>query len=432
MRVLAYTEHRRVVISCMTRYGKSWSVAQGVILWILRNPHKKVAIIAPTNDKTAIIRNYIADFVARSDFLISLLDLEKKGTDYIKKEVSKKRMTWTNGVEMRTLSAEGRGDALMGFGADLVVVDESCYVAYEVYRGKISRMLGDRADTSVYIEIGNPIHRDNQMWEHWLSPDFYKVHIGWKDALKEGRTSLSFIERQKAELTPREFKILYEADFPEETEDQLINSSWIEKAIRPIPNGIYPESKRLGVDVARFGNDLTVITKGFKFESLYVVESIEFHHKEDTMYTVGRIRALINSDSNIKRVCVDTDGLGGGVSDRLQELVDEGELDVEVIQFHGGKGITTSEKDKKRFQNQKAQAYFHLRDLFEKGNIIIPNEIKLKSELMKMKWKPTSSNKIKILDPGEAENDTSEAKSPDFADSLCYFVWDLEQRVMTI
>ncbi len=41
-----------------------------------------------------------------------------------------------------------------------------------------------------------------------------------------------------------------------------------------------------------------------------------------------------------------------------------------------------------------------------------------------MKWDPTSSEKIIIYDPGEMEGDTSEKKSPDFSDSLCYMCWE--------
>lgn len=187
----------------------------------------------------------------------------------------------------------------------------------------------------------------------------------------------------------------------------------------------------MGCDVARMGMDLTVITKGFKAGGLYVAEEIEDHSKEDTMVTVGRVRQVIHI-RDTKRACVDTDGLGGGVSDRLQELNDEGVIDCDIIQFYGGGNRFLSEADKLRFLNHKARAYFYLRELFEKSNIIIPDHARLKDQLSKMKWKPSSSNKIKILDPGEAKDDKSEKKSPDFADSLCYFVWDLEPRVYTI
>ena len=55
VRLVTFDEHPRVVIACMTRYGKSYSVSMGILLWIISHPNKRVAIIAPTNEKTPVI-----------------------------------------------------------------------------------------------------------------------------------------------------------------------------------------------------------------------------------------------------------------------------------------------------------------------------------------------------------------------------------------
>ena len=62
----------------------------------------------------------------------------------------------------------------------------------------------------------------------------------------------------------------------------------------------------------------------------------------------------------------------------------------------------------------KAENFFRLNDLFDDEMIYIPDNKKLNKELISMRWKFNSSNKIVIEDPD---------KSPDFADSLVYFVW---------
>lgn len=431
VRCVGFDEHNRVVISCMTRYGKSYSVALGILLWIVSNKNKRIVIIAPTNEKTSIIRNYLSHFVTRSAFFMNQLDIDKSGAERIRKEVSRTRMTWKNGVEMRTLSAEGQGNALMGFGADKVIVDEECDIDYEVYRSKITRMLGDHSEQSTYIGIGNPWHRDNQMWQHWINPDWLQIHIGWKDALKEGRVTQEFIDEQRSILTDREFKVLYDAEFPEESEDQLIKYSWIQRAIKPIPEQI-KGIKKCGVDVARKGNDSTVLTWGFRTEdNNYIVTGIEEHNQEDTMQTVGNILRL-NQEHQFDKIVVDTSGLGAGVTDRLKESRSEHKIKGEIISYEGGKSSImdfkrkTSElkEIKTRFLNTKAEAYFHLRSLFEEDRIIIPKHPILIDQLNKMKWDITSAEKIRILDPGEAEGDTAEKKSPDFADSLCYFCFE--------
>jgi hypothetical protein len=423
VRTIAFAEHKRVVISCMTRYGKSWAVSMGILIWIAQNTNKKLGIIAPTIEKTTIIRNYIAFFVTRSPFFLGLLDLDKRGVDRIRKEVSKRRMTWKNGIEMRTLSAEGQGEQLMGFGFDILIVDESCDIDYEVYLAKITRMLGENPE-AVYVEIGNPWHRDNHMWQHWINPTWLRIHIGYEEAVEEGRISQEFVEEQRSQLPERIFKILYEAEFPEESEDQLIKYAWIQAATKRIFifNDAEPLIKRIGADIARGGNDSTVLTSGIKQLGHYMAQYIEEHHQEDTMQTTGRIIGL-NDRLNADEAIIDTTGVGGGVTDRLNELKKEGKFKPKVLVYMGGQQPST-DKAKERFLNQKAEAYFHLRDLFEHGNISIPKHPKLIDQLSKMKWELTSANKIRIRDPGEKEGDTAEQKSPDFADSLCYFCWE--------
>jgi len=233
VREIAFKEHKRITICAFTRYGKTFCVALGVLLYILFNTNKKIGLIAPTNKQTAILRNYIAEFLIKSELLTALLDLDLSGVERLKKEVSKTRITFKNNITLQVLSAEGTGNRMMGFGFDVVVVDESCLIAHEVYRQKISRMLGDSVD-SMLVEIGNPWHKDNQMWEHWIIPDdeiHKKIKVDYKIGFEEERISRQFLEEQRADLTPIEFRILYEAEFPDETEDALLKWKWIKDAV---------------------------------------------------------------------------------------------------------------------------------------------------------------------------------------------------------
>lgn len=413
---------KRTIICCMTRYGKSYSVSMGILLWIFQNRNRKVAIIAPTNEKTTIIRNYIAQFISKSPIFSQLLDMDRTGIDRIRKEISKKRMTWKNGVEMRTLSAEGQGESLMGFGADMVVVDEECDIDYEVYRSKITRMLGE-SDDSEYVGIGNPWHRDNQMWEHWINPAWNKIHIDFQEALEEGRISEDFVAEQRATLTEREFEILYGANFPETSSDALIDWKWIDRAQKQ--EIVVGEKYQIiaGIDVAAEGNDLTVVTIVKKDTELnkYKVLKVDAWGKTDLMPTVGKILPIL-AEFNVHKVLVDSSGIGSGVFSRLEEIRKDGKLKCVVEKFLGGAGPST-DKAKEKFLNINAESFWHLRSLFEEGKIQIVQRPELVSQLSKMKWELTSAEKIRIRRPGQKEGDTAEKKSPDFADSLNIACW---------
>ena len=413
---------KRTLIICPTRYGKSYCVSMGILLWIFKNKNKKVNLVAPTNEKTMIIRNYIANFITASPIFSQLLDTDRTGIARIRKEISKRRMTWKNGVELRTLSAEGQGEQLMGFGADKLVVDEECDIGYEVFRSKITRMLGESPD-SEYVGIGNPWHRDNQMWEHWTNPDWEKIHIGWEQAVEEGRIPQIFIDEQKATLTEREFEILYGANFPETSTDALIDWKWIDQAQKK--EIVVGEKYQIiaGIDVAAEGNDLTVVTIVKKDTELnkYKVLKIDAWGKTDLMPTVGKILPML-AEFGVHKVLIDSSGIGSGVFSRLEEIRKEGKLKCQVEKFLGGAGPST-DKAKEKFLNINAESYWHLRSLFEEGKIQIVQRPELVSQLSKMKWELTSAEKIRIRRPGQKEGDTAEKKSPDFADSLNIACW---------
>ena len=396
VRNIAFKENKKTVISAYTRYGKSYSVALGICMYILFYENKRINLIAPTGDQSQILRNYITGFILECNELSSIIDIElSRDVDKLKKEVSKKRITFKNGCELRVFSASGTGERLMGWGGDLIVLDESCLVNPEVYRTKISRMLGDNPDTMI-VEIGNPFTRDYHMYEHWIDPSWHQIHIDWKKGLEEERIVKAFLEEQRSLLTPNEFKVLYDAEFPEDSEDTLIRYNWIETAMKKdsIGDGVLIA----GLDVAELGNDLTVLTICRVKDNNYEILSIDQWKKQDTMTTVNKV---INKIDKNMLINVDSTGVGRGVYDRLNEL------GYNAREIKVGR---TAISDKDRFQNQKADFFWAMREAFEQERIKIIKEPELISQLNNMKYDITTAGKIKIIDP--------DTKSPDYADSL--------------
>jgi hypothetical protein len=397
---IVLAKSKRIVISCMTRYGKTFVVAMALLLYALFYERKKIILVAPTDAQAHILRNYVADFIVGNDRFRRFVDLEASGIDRIKREVSRKRITFSNGSVLQVLSAEGTGNRLMGFGADLLIVDESCLINPDVYRTKIMRMLGDSED-SVLVDIGNPWNRDSVMFSHWVSDDFLKVHVNYKVGLVEGRIDENFLSEQRSILSDNEFKVLYEAEFPMSGEDALIRWDWIQRSFvdGPVPDG----DVFFGVDVAEAGNDLSVCTQVVKCDGVYWVKAIDFWRKVDTMDTAKMVEELVSVDG-YNKVFVDAIGVGKGVAD---SLVERG---VKVVPVKVGMAPV---RERERFLNQKAEFYWKLRTLFEDGSIRLlgcKNRERLVNELLMMKYELTSNGKIRIVDP--------EQKSPDFADSL--------------
>ncbi|MFH7835145.1 MAG: terminase family protein [Candidatus Aenigmatarchaeota archaeon] len=397
---VAFSNNKRVIINSYTRHGKTFSTAVGILLYILFNENKKIRLIAPIHEQATILRNYIAELIIKNKIFIDLLDIKVPIELSIKKEVSKSRITFKNNCELVILSAQGEADRLLGWGGDLIVIDESCLIDYEVYKTKISRMLGDSPNSKL-VEISNPWHKQNQFYEHWISTDFKKIHIPYTLGLSENRISQEFINEQKKLLSPLEFKILYEAEFPEQSEDALFNYEVIKKSINlfNLNEGKY----YIGVDVARFGNDLTVATIIQINNNQLEVKEIKSWEKTDTMISSQKIIELIQQ-YNPEYIIVDDTGVGGAITDRLTQLG----YPVYPINF-GNSAINP------HFLNMKTEIFFNLSNLFTEQRLSIIENNELISQLVKMRYELTTNGKIKIND--------NQNKSPDYADSLALACW---------
>jgi sorbitol-specific phosphotransferase system component IIA len=380
---------------------------------MLLNRNKKVLLIAPTREKADIMRTYVAENIICCPKMSVLLDVAAGGIERIKNEVSKRKLTLKNGCSFKVLSAEGGGMSLMGEGGDLIIVDETGEkeITEDVFTGKIMRMLADSED-SMIIEIGNPWDPNSHFAKHWEDPrspednGWLKFHIGWTTGVAEDRISQSFIEDRRLECLPMEFRVLWEAEFPEEAEDQLIKREWFDNALNKAMQ-IGSKELKAGLDVAEFGLDETVLITGFGDGRNLVTESCFSWAKQETMQTVSHVTQKLNKNALLN---VDSTGIGSGVESRLRELGHK------TRAYKGGE----SPRDHTRFKNCLAEGYWQLREIFEQGRIDLsrlktyPVQLaKLKSQLMAIKYEIQSDRLIRIRKP--------EDKSPDYADALMLF-----------
>jgi len=450
VRKIAFMESRKLSISAMTRYGKTQCVAFGIGLLLDFGVPAKVAFLGPKEEQAGIIRQYLSELIVLDKSLLSKAQLFATGAERLGKEASRKRMTFTTGAEYRVFSGEGDADRLMGFGCDILIRDEACLINRAAYT-KSSRMLGDNPEEAIEIELYNPWKRDNKAFEHTLDPAWEVIQIGWQQAVKEGRTTKKFVEQQRRDLLPLEFTVLYESKFPDQSEDSLFSLDWIQMAEKTkfnfqakldrlveeikelkknrktMPESEYVSRNRglqmkmasfkkiVACDPAEMGLDETVIVWGIEFENNFEVVGTYNEAKSDPMRVVGKIIDITEGfiEPEVQgRINIDRIGIGSGPLSRLKEVISEkGIKNVIVVGCHFG------EKALKKdiFLNKKSENYFRLADIMRNNLIDIPENHKIRNQLISEKWERTSANKKKVVDPEE--------KSPDWGDALVYFVW---------
>lgn len=258
----------------------------------------------------------------------------------------------------------------------------------------------------------------------------------------------NYVERMRELLTPMLTKALLEGDWdaigePDNVYNYLVLQAAKRRKLKPsLPIEI-------GTDVARAGDDETIIIlrEGLK---LSLWNKAQGH---DTMRTTGEIWRCC-SDRIIPRwkngtdkitLKVDADGVGGGVVDRLKEqktekqdlytttildMLDKKErekctkagykLRINIIEIHGaGKA-----RDPIHYRNQRAEIHWGLRELM--GDLDLPDDRELTTQLMSMKYKQNSAGQIEII-PKDKIKETL-GRSPDYAEAVIYALAEIKHK----
>ncbi len=195
--------------------------------------------------------------------------------------------------------------------------------------------------------------------------------------------------------------------FVASTEDIVIPFSLIEPALtREV---YYQRSPKIaGLDVARFGNDRTALIVRQGGQIIHV----ETWGQVDIVQTASRVMDRYKAKL-FDAVAVDTIGIGAGVADILKS----NDVPVAMVQ------VSERPMDEERFDTQRDELWWKLREWFEDGvcsisRAIMPRQIQmLLKDIQDIRFKYNLKNKIKI----ESKEDMKKrlGYSPDIGDALC-------------
>jgi len=308
----------------------------------------------------------------------------------------------------------------------LVVGDEACGLSAAILEAASTLTANDDSRT---LLIGNPDDPATEFGKAckpgsgynvievsaFDSPNFTDEEVPeWLKPLLVGKTWVEERRKKWGEESPMwKSKVL--GKFPEESTDGLIPLASIAAAVarelQPAPN----DPNDLGVDVARFGDDSTVMYH----RTGPVARRVLKYNGKDTMVTVGHIVAL-HRELGFRRVKVDDIGVGGGVSDRLKELLSDPTSSFkkcEVVRINVSES-PARDTEAERFKNMRGELNWNMRERFIAGLISLPGaDDDLQNEAAEMKYDYQSSGHIII----EAKADMKKrlrGQSPDDWDAL--------------
>ena len=251
--------------------------------------------------------------------------------------------------------------------------------------------------------------------KNWVYTDFYKPS---KDGtLPTRRKFIQALATDNPNISPHYIANL--KTLPKNSQERLLYGNWeydddpsrlmdIEAITDIFTNNFVDEGVGyITADIARLGQDRTVICVWFGFKCIKIV-TID----KSTLDEVAKIIEALRLKYNIRKshTIVDEDGLGGGVKDMLKC---KGFI-------NNSRAIKIKGKDV-NFANIKAQCYFKLADFVNDGLLYIEcNEVEkdlISAELEVVKMRNLDKDtKLNILDKATVKSLIG--RSPDFSDAI--------------
>lgn len=299
----------------------------------------------------------------------------------------------------------------------------------------IFQAIPDAPDTEVILEstangIGNLFHK---MWQRAESgqSEFKAIFIPWywqSEYCKEVPDGFKLDQEEEAyksaynltdcQMVWRRSKIyddfhgdlsLFRQEYPATSteafmvsgEDSFISPDLVVGARKSKIEEDYG-AKILGVDPARFGNDLMA----FCFRQGRKVHWFKTFSKKDTMEAVGLIAKEIR-ENQFDAVFIDIGGLGVGIYDRLIEL---GHRKVYPVNF-GSKAT-----DDETYLNKRAEIWGEVKNWLKSLPVSVPDDDELHSDLISPRYSYDSMQRIKLEKKEEMRK--RGVRSPDKGDAL--------------
>lgn len=284
----------------------------------------------------------------------------------------------------------------------LLVFDEASAIDDPIWE-TAEGALTDEDTEIIWVAFGNPTRNTGRFREC-----FGKFKHRWKTFQIDSRT-VEGTNKQEIQQWADDwgedsdfFRVRVRGEFPRAGSDQFISPDSVARSRKFKAVGFEQFPKVLGVDVARFGEDQTVLMlrQGRKARCL------GRYRGKDTAQVTALVIAAIE-EHGVDATVVDSDGIGNTVYDQLKF---QG-FGKRLFEFHGGKPANNAAK----YFNQRAEIWGAMRDALEAG-MEIPDEPELEDQLIGPKYGFSSQNQIQL----EKKDDMKKRglDSPDLGDAL--------------
>jgi len=303
----------------------------------------------------------------------------------------------------------------------LIIVDEAKGVADEIFEGLEGALGGENARLLLISTAGNPegefynSHSNNLFQAfHFSVEDMVRWYEERGEPVPPGCSTRRWINerRDKWGENSIRYRMRVKAEFCESIPDAIVPLEDVERCMKN-RRGPSKGVVRMGVDIAEFGDDSTVLFIGDDNGEIAKIK----YDKEELTETAGRVvQAIRKYGIDPWNVKIDSTGLGSGVGSMLRQ----GGYKVDCIHF------AERSSDDEEWEDIITEMYWGLRTtILQNPGFYLSSDGDMKEDLVKRKYKTNSDGAYKLESKREFKKRVK--RSPDEGDAvaLCYLKNDM-------
>ena len=389
------------------RVGKTTIFAAMAAQRMVEQPNCEILAVSLTEDQAFLMRIMVEDYI--KEFHKDFLKVPKS------KKPTKNKIYLRNGSTYTVRPVGADGNAVRGFNAHVLIVDEAAYMPEKMWIASKPTLLttggeiwmcstpagtiDSRGEKNYFYECF--INKDNRFKVFQISSEevVTKRPIS-KEWTAERRVEvLKFLEEEKRDMSELRYAQEYLGKFVDEMR-RYFSDEWIEKICTQQPeNPIEDKDYYLGVDIARMGNDESTFEVIRRINKELLIHCYnETAKKKLTTWTEDRIKAL-DTVFKFRKIYLDagSGSLGVGIFDHLLRE-DQTKRKVEAI---NNRALVLDREGKSKQRLLKEDLYDNLKALGERGHIKLLNNDEVRLSLRSVQYEyvknPNTPTKFRIF-----------------------------------
>jgi len=401
----AFPTNNRMAMKACKGPGKTTCLAWLAWNFMATRPNPKIAATSISGDNLSDgLWAEMAKWQNKSEFLKSEFSWTK--TKIFNKD---HYSTWFMSARTwpKTADTSRQADTLAGLHEDyiLFILDEAGGIPLSVMAAAEAAL--STGVESKIIMAGNPTHKEGPLYRACTN----ERHLWWvieissapDDPKRTPRVSIEWAQQQIDKYGKNNPWVLVNVygQFPPSSLNVLLSPEEITAAMgrKPIGDSYKYAQKRLGIDVARFGDDRTII---FPRQGLWAYNPVEMRNARSNEIA-ARVALAKSKWSSEMEFIDDTGGYGSGVIDSL------------IMAGQSPIGIHFAAKaNDERYFNKRSEMWFEMAEWIKRGGCL-PNIPELAAELAAPTY--TFANGKFRLEKKDQIKDRL-GFSPDYADAL--------------